>query len=538
MKHIFITGGVVSSLGKGLTSGALGALLECHGFRVELQKFDPYLNLDPGTMSPLQHGEVYVLDDGSETDLDLGHYERFTHAVLSQENSLTAGRIYESVLQKERNGDYLGQTVQVIPHITDEIKSHLRRVGIGTDICITEIGGTIGDIESLPFLEALRQFALEEGHDHVLFLHLTLLPYLRAAEEVKTKPTQQSVAKLREIGIQPDILICRTEQPITPAIRQKISLFCNISPQAVVEERDLQCSIYELPQALHQEKLDSLVLERLHLTSKECHIEDWEKILQQIKQPKHICHIGLIGKYTSYKDAYKSVYEALTHAGIALSCTVKTMAIDSEVLSSEKDCHEQLQALDGILIPGGFGPRGIEGKILAANYARERAIPYFGICLGLQVAVIAFARNILRWAQANSMEFDPQTPHPVIRRMAEQKDTHVRGGSMRLGVMACHLRKGTLAQKTYGKDCISERHRHRYEFNTDFKEDFEQQGMIISGISKNDPDSSAVEILEISKHPWYMAVQFHPEFLSKPWQAHPLFRSFIEAALNYGYPAG
>ncbi|MDR0445088.1 MAG: CTP synthase [Puniceicoccales bacterium] len=532
MKHIFVTGGVVSSLGKGLTSGALGALLECHGLRVELQKFDPYLNLDPGTMSPLQHGEVYVLDDGTETDLDLGHYERFTHAILSRENSLTAGRIYESVLQKERNGDYLGQTVQVIPHITDEIKSHLRRVDTGADLCITEIGGTIGDIESLPFLEALRQFALEEGRENVLFMHLTLLLYLRSAEELKTKPTQQSVAKLREIGIQPDILVCRTEQPITPTIRQKISLFCNVPPQAVVEERDLQHSIYELPHVLHQEKLDALVLQHLQLAPRECHIEVWEKISQQIQQTKPIYHIGLIGKYISCKDAYKSIYEALAHAGIALSCSVKAVAIDSETLLSEKDCHEQLRTLDGILTPGGFGTRGIEGKILAANYAREHAIPYFGICLGMQVAAIAFARNVLQWPHANSTEFDPQTPHPIICRMAGQKDTDVKGGSMHLGAITCHLSAGTLSQKAYGKNYISERHRHRYEFNSTFEEEFQKHGMVITGRCL---DNHAIEILEIPAHPWYVAVQFHPEFLSKPWQAHPLFRSFLQAASHHGH---
>jgi CTP synthase len=482
-------------------------------------------------MSPLQHGEVYVLDDGTETDLDLGHYERFTHAILSKENSLTAGRIYESVLQKERNGNYLGQTVQVIPHITDEIKSHLRRIDTEADLRITEIGGTIGDIESLPFLEALRQFALEEGHENVLFIHLTLLLYLHSAEELKTKPTQQSVAKLREIGIQPDILICRTEQPITSAIRQKISLFCNVPPQAVVEERDLQYSIYELPHVLHQEKLDSLVLQRLQLASRGCRIEVWEKILQQIQRQKPTYHIGLIGKYVSCKDAYKSIHEALAHAGIALSCSVKTVAIDSETLLSEKDCHEPLQMLDGILIPGGFGARGIEGKILAANYAREHAIPFFGICLGMQVAAIAFARHILQWECANSTEFDPQTPYPVICRMEAQKDTAMKGASMRLGAAICHLSEGTLAQKAYEKSCISERHRHRYEFNSIFEEEFQRHGMIISGKCS---DNHAVEILEIPAHPWYVAVQFHPEFRSKPWQAHPLFLSFLQAASHHG----
>jgi CTP synthase len=532
MKYIFVTGGVVSSLGKGLTSGALGALLEGHGFRVELKKCDPYLNLDPGTMSPLQHGEVYVLRDGTETDLDLGHYERFTHATLSREHSITSGRIYESVLQKERNGDYLGQTVQIIPHVTDEIKSRLRCDHASVDLCVTEIGGTIGDIESLPFLEALRQFALEEGRENVLFLHLTLLPYLRAAEELKTKPTQQSVAKLREIGIQPDILVCRTERPITPEMRQKISLFCNVVPQAVVEERDLQDSVYELPHVLHQERLDALVLERLQLKARQEYADIWKDILRQIQKPQHHCRIGIIGKYVSCKDAYKSIYEALAHAGIALSCHVESIAIDSETLESDAALEGVFEDIDAILVPGGFGSRGIAGKIRVANYARERSIPYLGICLGMQMAAIAFARYVMRWSDANSTEFNPQTSYPVIRRMADQKDTDIKGGTMRLGAWPCHLKRGTLAHKVYGTDDISERHRHRYEFHTDFEEDFERRGMIVSGRCH---ENHAVEILEIPQHPWYVAVQFHPEFQSKPWQAHPLFQAFVQAALQYGH---
>jgi CTP synthase len=533
MKYIFVTGGVVSSLGKGLTSGALGALLECYGFRVELKKCDPYLNLDPGTMSPLQHGEVYVLEDGTETDLDLGHYERFTHATLSKKHSLTSGRIYESVLQRERNGEYLGQTVQIIPHVTDAIKERLRAIDETVDLCITEIGGTIGDIESLPFLEALRQFALEEGGENVLFLHLTLLPYLRAAEEVKTKPTQQSVAKLREIGIQPDILVCRTEREISMEMRQKISLFCNVSPRCVVEERDLQYSVYELPHTLHREKLDALVMERLQLIPRQAYVDIWETILQHIREPQHHCRIGLVGKYISCKDAYKSVYEALDHAGIALSCHVETVAIDSEALESV-EAEDLLDGIDAILIPGGFGSRGMEGKIFAANYARERNIPYLGICLGMQVAAIAFARQVMQWSDAHSAEYDPQTSHPVIRRMASQQGTDVKGASMRLGTRLCHLREGTLAHRVYGISDMAERHRHRYEFNVDFAEDFERHGMVVSGRCQDD---EAVEILEISQHIWYMAVQFHPEFQSKPWQAHPLFREFVRSARDHGHAA-
>lgn len=528
MKQIFVTGGVVSSLGKGLTAGALGALLEGHGFRVELKKFDPYLNLDPGTMSPLQHGEVYVLEDGTETDLDLGHYERFTHVVLGRKHSLTSGRIYESVLQKERNGEYLGQTVQTIPHVTDAIKEQLQTEDERADLCITEIGGTIGDIEGLPFLEALRQFALEEGRENVLFLHLTLLPYLRAAEELKTKPTQQSVAKLREIGIQPDILVCRTEREISPDIRKKISLFCNVSPRAVVQERDLQDSVYELPSVLHREQLDALVLERLGLRPRRAYEDIWSDILRRIREPSCHSRIGLVGKYVSCKDAYKSVYEALAHAGIALCCRVEIRAIDAEALESS-EAAELLKDLDGILVPGGFGTRGVEGKIFAANWAREQGIPYLGLCLGMQLAAVAFARRVLGWTEAHSAEFDPQGAYPVIRRLDSQQDTASRGATMRLGSRPCRLKTDSLARRLYGSEEIFERHRHRYEFNRELEEAFESRGMLISGRC---PDGGTVEILELAQHPYYLAVQFHPEFQSKPWQAHPLFRGFLQAALD------
>jgi CTP synthase len=529
MKYVFITGGVVSSLGKGLTAAALGTLLEKRGFRPRLQKFDPYLNVDPGTMNPFQHGEVYVLNDGAETDLDLGHYERFTSAPLDRFNNLTSGQIYESVLQKERRGDYLGKTVQVIPHVTNEIKQRIHSNSEGFDMVITEIGGTIGDIEGLPFLEAMRQFALEVGKENVLFIHVTLVPYLNASGELKTKPSQQSVAKLREIGIQPDILVCRTERTLNNEIRQKLSLFCNIPLDSVIEEKDVDFSIYELPLCLHREKLDSLIIRKLGLGGVEPSMEDWEDIVRRLKFPKHRIKVGVVGKYIDLGDSYLSVFESLTHGGIANDCGVDFVKIDSEALENEPHLG-CLHHLDGIVVPGGFGDRGVQGKVLAARYARENKIPYFGLCLGLQVAIIEYAEAVVGLEGANSTEFDPATPHPVIDIMEDQKALDKKGGSMRLGQYPCQLKEGTVARRAYGEEIIYERHRHRFEFNNAFREKLESKGMIFSGIN---PDRKLVEIVEVADHPWYVGVQFHPEFKSKPNQPHPLFKSFIEAADKY-----
>ncbi len=529
MKYIFITGGVVSSLGKGLTAGALGALLEQRGLTTRIQKFDPYLNVDPGTMSPFQHGEVYVLDDGAETDLDLGHYERFTSGKLSRFNNLTSGQIYESVIRKERRGDYLGKTVQVIPHVTNEIKDRIYAAGQGVNVLITEIGGTIGDIEGLPFTEAMRQFATEVGKANVLFIHMTLLPSLRAAKELKTKPTQQSVAKLREIGIQPDILICRTEQPITEEIREKLSLFCSVPKEAVVEEIDVAHSIYELPHMLKKEGLDRLVTRFLGLDAPAPKLDEWEEVVQRLLNPKHHVRIGMVGKYMDLQDSYLSVNESLDHGGIRNDCAVEVMHIDAEEI--ERDGPEpHLSDLNGILVPGGFGDRGTEGKILASKYARENNLPYFGLCLGMQIAVIDFARNVLGLEQANSEEFDPKTPDPVIHIMDDQKVVEDKGATMRLGACPCYLKKGSFAYNAYEKEEVSERHRHRFEFNNSYREKMEAEGLVISGIN---PQRDLVEIVEVHNHPWYVGVQFHPEFQSKPNKAHPLFASFIEASLNH-----
>ena len=528
MKYIFITGGVVSSLGKGLTAAALGALLEQRGLTTRIQKFDPYLNVDPGTMSPFQHGEVYVLDDGAETDLDLGHYERFTSGKLSRFNNLTSGQIYESVIKKERRGDYLGKTVQVIPHVTNEIKDRIYAAGEGVNVLITEIGGTIGDIEGLPFTEAMRQFASEVGKANVLFLHMTLLPSLKAAGELKTKPTQQSVAKLREIGIQPDILICRTEQPITNEIREKISLFCSVKKDAVIEEQDVAHSIYELPHMLKKEGLDELVISILGLDAPTPKQDDWEEVVHRLLNPKHKIKIGMVGKYMDLQDSYLSVNESIVHGGIRNDCEVEVSHIDAEEI--EKNGPEPLLSeLDGILVPGGFGDRGTEGKIIASKYARENNLPYFGLCLGMQIAVIDFARNKVGLEKANSTEFDPNTPHPVIDIMLDQKNVMEKGASMRLGACPCELKIGSLAAQAYGKEEVSERHRHRFEFNNAYRKQLEDAGLRISGVN---PDRDLVEIIEIENHPWFLAVQFHPEFQSKPNKAHPLFASFIEAALT------
>jgi len=528
VKYIFVTGGVVSSLGKGLTAAALGALLEMRGLRVRIQKFDPYLNVDPGTMSPFQHGEVYVLDDGAETDLDLGHYERFTSGRLSRLNNLTSGQIYESVIQKERRGDYLGKTVQVIPHVTNEIKARINQSGDGVDVLITEIGGTTGDIEGLPFLEAMRQFALEVGPREVLFIHVTLVPFLSAAGELKTKPTQQSVAKLREIGIQPHILVCRCDHPLMPELREKLSLFCNVPVRAVIEERNVDSSIYELPLMLQKEGMDDLVVEMLNLKAPPNPKNIWMEIVRRIKSPRHEVSIGVVGKYIELQDAYKSVYESITHGGIANNAKVNIVRIDAEALEA-KGGMSALAGLDGILVPGGFGERGIEGKIAAVKYAREHGVPYYGLCLGLQVAVIEFARNILHLSGANSTEFNQATAHPVINMMEEQKKIIDKGATMRLGSYECQLVPGTRAARAYKTDSIRERHRHRYEVNNDYVGRLQQAGMKVSG---RNPRRNLVEIIELKDHPWFVAVQFHPEFQSKPSSAHPLFAAFVGAAIK------
>jgi CTP synthase len=527
MKYIFVTGGVVSSLGKGLTAGALGALLEMRGLTVRIQKFDPYLNVDPGTMNPYQHGEVYVLDDGAETDLDLGHYERFTSGALSRANSLTSGQVYESVIEKERRGDYLGKTVQVIPHVTDEIKARILKGGEGVDVLITEIGGTTGDIEGLPFLEALRQFQLDTGRESVLFMHCTLIPYLKAAGELKTKPSQQSVAKLREIGIQPDILVCRSEHPVPVEMRNKLSLYCNVPVNAVVECRDVSFSIYELPLSLAVENLDELVVKRLNLAATPRDLTAWQDIVRRLKEPANHVRIGVVGKYIELQDAYKSVYESLVHGGIANDCGVEIVRIDAEAV--EKDGTADLANLDGILVPGGFGDRGIEGKILAARYAREHSIPYYGLCLGMQIAVIEFARNVLGLADANSTEFAPDTKNPVIDIMEEQKAVKDKGASMRLGSYECRLQPGSHAFAAYHADTVTERHRHRFEFNGKYREQLEKSGLRIGGVN---PKTGLVEIVEVAAHPWFVGVQYHPEFKSKPTRPHPLFAAFIKAALK------
>ena len=515
-------------MGKGLTSGALGALLETRKLKVRIQKFDPYLNVDPGTMSPFQHGEVYVLDDGAETDLDLGHYERFTHGKLSRFNNLTSGQIYEHVLQKERRGDYLGKTVQVIPHVTNEIKARMYAAGEGVDVLITEIGGTVGDIEGLPFLEALRQFSLEVGKNNVLFIHVTLLPYLRAAGELKTKPSQQSVAKLREIGIQPDILVCRTEQPMSEDMRQKLSMFCNVEQKAVIEEMDVKHSIYELPLILAQEGMDSIVVEKLGIDAPESDMTAWNSIVRRLISPKSgECKIAVVGKYIDLQDAYKSIYESLAHAGVGNDCKVNVLRVDSE--SIERDgAAAHLDGVDGILIPGGFGDRGIEGKILAAKYARENKIPYFGICLGMQIAVIEYARDVLGLDGANSAEFNDNTLYPVITIMDEQKSIVDKGATMRLGSYECRLVEGTKALAAYGEMSVRERHRHRYEFNNIYRKRLEDAGLRVARVN---PKRDLVEIVEVVDHPWMVGVQFHPEFQSKPSKPHPLFCAFVGQAL-------
>jgi len=528
-KHIFVTGGVVSSLGKGLTSASIGMLLERRGLRVKLQKLDPYLNVDPGTMSPYQHGEVYVLDDGSETDLDLGHYERFTNGLLSRDSNYTTGQIYLSVIEKERRGEFLGKTVQVIPHVTNEIKSVIAKLADGdTDVVITEIGGTVGDIESQPFLEAIRQFSLDVGKENCLYIHLTLVPYLKAAGELKTKPTQHSVGQLREIGIQPDVLICRTEREISLEDRQKMALFCNVPIEAVVEERDKEFSIYEVPLSLVDNGLDAFIVRRLQLPAAAIDLHEWRDLLHRLRNPKHELSIAVVGKYAEHKDAYKSIYEALDHAGIHHRAQVRIGRIRAEAIEQEGP-ERLLASYDGILIPGGFGERGIEGKIEAIRYARERKIPFFGICLGMQCAVIEYGRNVIGLEGAHSTEFSKDTPHPVICLLDEQEAVTQKGGTMRLGKQPAHLHADGRALDCYKRELIFERHRHRYEFNNDYRQQYAANGMLFSGVS---PDNSLVEIVELLEHPWFLAVQFHPEFKSKPILAHPLFSGFVGAAIE------
>jgi len=531
-KYIFITGGVVSSLGKGVASASIGRLLEARGLKVTLQKLDPYINVDPGTMNPYQHGEVYVTDDGSETDLDLGHYERFTSITTGRDNNITTGRIYESVIRKEREGAYLGSTVQVVPHITDEIKEGIRRVSRGKtlDVVICEVGGTVGDIESLPFLEAIRQLRLEVGRGNAINIHLTLIPYLRAAGELKTKPTQHSVQKLREIGLQPEILLCRTEKPISRGLREKIALFCNVDVDGVIQARDVR-DIYEIPLVFHQQGLDDLIMKFLDLKPERGHdLKDWEEsVVRPSLEPAHgPVRIAVVGKYIELQDAYKSIYEALRHGGIANDSSVEIRRIESEKLE-KKDLAAAFKGVHGILVPGGFGSRGIEGKIKAIRFARENGIPYLGICLGLQTAVIEFARNVLGLKGANSTEFDPQAPHPVISMLAEQRKIKQLGGTMRLGSQPCITKKGTLARQIYRESRVFERHRHRYEFNGLYRDPFAKAGMVVSGYL---PGKRLAEIMEIPGHPFFVGCQFHPELKSKPDRCAPLFRAFVKAALQ------
>lgn len=537
-KYIFVTGGVLSSLGKGLASAAIGALLESRGLTVTIQKLDPYINVDPGTMNPFQHGEVFVTDDGAETDLDLGHYERFTHASLGQGNNFTTGKIYDTVITKERRGDYLGGTVQVIPHITDEIKQCIRQVADGVDVVIVEIGGTIGDIESLPFLEAIRQFKTDVGKENAIYIHLTLVPYIKTAGEVKTKPTQHSVKELRSIGIQPDILLCRADRYLSKEIKAKIALFCNVSQDAVITAKDVDC-IYEVPLLFHKEGLDAKIVELLHIWTRAPRLEPWEDLIKKVNSPKFDVTIAIVGKYVDLTESYKSLNEALSHGGLPNDCRVSLMYVDSEKIQDD-NCGEMLSGANGILVPGGFGFRGIEGKICAVRYARENKIPYFGICLGMHMAVIEFARHVAGMEGAHGEEFDDKSPFPVIYLMKEwydgktgrqeRRDAHSdKGGTMRLGAYPCRLIEGTLAKTAYGQTDISERHRHRFEFNNAYKEKLEENGLSVSGTS---PDGNLVEIVEIADHPWFLGCQFHPEFKSRPMLPHPLFSSFIKAALT------
>ena len=528
-KHVIITGGVVSSLGKGLTTACIGALLEARGLRIRIQKFDPYINVDAGTMNPFQHGEVYVTVDGGETDLDLGHYERYTSAPLSRSSNVTSGRIYQNVISKERKGAYLGGCVQVVPHITNEVKANIRQWdGPEVDVVLSELGGTAGDIEGAAFLESFRQFAYEHGRDNTVFIHLTLVPFLRASGELKTKPTQQSVGILRQIGIQPDMLVCRTEKTITQEMRDKIAMFCNVEKKFVFEERDVENTIYELPQVLHDEGLDDALIARLGLPAGPANLEPWQEVVHTVTNPTATVDVAVVGKYVELKDAYKSVYESIDHAGIANKVEVKIHRINAEELTDE-NVGKRLRGMSGILVPGGFGERGIEGKISAVRFARENKIPYYGLCLGMQIAVIDFARNVAGMADANSSEFSKETTHPVISLLKDQRDLKNMGGTMRLGAQPCKLVEGTVARAAYGTEMVHERHRHRYEFNNDFRSQLIERGLVVSGVN---PELDLVEIVELKDHPFFVGVQFHPEFQSKPLKPHALFTAFVKAAVE------
>ena len=533
-KYIFVTGGVVSSLGKGLAAASIGCLLESRGLKVNLMKFDPYLNVDPGTMSPFQHGEVFVIDDGAETDLDLGHYERFTHAKLSRDNNWTTGRLYEQIIAKERRGDYLGKTVQVIPHVTNEIKAAMKKVAGDVDVVICEIGGTVGDIESLPFIEAIRQMRQELGRDNTLFVHVTLVPFIAAAQELKTKPTQHSVKELLSVGIQPDILLCRTDRFLSKDIKSKIALFCNVEEEAVITAKDV-ASIYEVPIVFAHEEVDTLVLRRLKLEAKDRDLSKWEDLVHRVYNPKDVVRIGIVGKYVEYEDSYKSLKEALVHGALAHNLKLEVNWIEAEGLEAadktDKSYEAQLEEYDGLLVPGGFGKRGIEGMLRAIQYAREKQVPYFGICLGMQTACIEYARNVCGLADANSSEFDPATPHRVIYKLRELRGVEELGGTMRLGAWPCKIEAGTLAYQVYGQTEISERHRHRYEFNREYEETMVANGLRISGST---PDGTYVEMVEIPGHPYFIGCQFHPEFKSKPLEPHPLFKAFVGASYAHG----
>jgi len=527
-KFIFVTGGVVSSLGKGLASASMGSLLEARGYRVTLQKMDPYINVDAGTMSPYQHGEVFVTDDGGETDLDLGHYERFTSVRVTRNHNVTTGKVYFSVIQKERRGDYLGRTVQVIPHITDEIKAAIHRVSGDVDVVIVEVGGTVGDIESLPFLEAIRQFKKDVGKDNVIYVHLTLVPFMQAAQELKTKATQHSVKELRAIGIQPDILLCRTDRYLPPGIKSKIALFCDVEEEAVITAKDVE-TVYEVPLVFHRQGLDDIIVKLLGLEPRSTDLTRWEDVVKRVTSPRHETRIAVVGKYIELKDSYKSLIEALIHGGIANDSRVDVSWVDAEHIERDGPAAH-FADVHGILVPGGFGDRGIEGKIMAVRYARERGVPFFGICLGMQCAVIEFARNVCGLGGANSTEFDPVTPHPVIDLLPEQRGVADKGGTMRLGLYPVVLAEGSSAARIYGQSIIHERHRHRYEVNNDYVKDLEKNGLHFSGIWA---EKQLVEIIEVADHPYFVAGQFHPEFRSRPWDPHPLFAAFVRAALKH-----
>ena len=530
-KYIFVTGGVVSSLGKGLAAASIGCLLESRGLKVNLMKFDPYLNVDPGTMSPFQHGEVFVTDDGAETDLDLGHYERFTHARLSRDNNWTTGRIYEQIITKERRGDYLGKTVQVIPHVTNEIKAAMKKIGAECDVCIVEIGGTVGDIESLPFLEAIRQMRQELGREETVFVHVTLVPWIGAAGELKTKPTQHSVKELLSIGIQPDMLLCRTDRFLSNEMKSKIALFCNVEEKAVITAKDVS-SIYEVPLVFAHEEVDTLLLKYLHREAPPRDLRNWEDLMRRTHHPTDMVHIGIVGKYVEYEDSYKSLKEALVHGATGHSLKLDLTWVEAEGLETE-NYENQLQGFDGILVPGGFGKRGIAGMLNAIRYAREKKVPYFGICLGMQTACIEYARNVCGLTDADSSEFDQGTPHRIIYKLRELRGIDELGGTMRLGAWECKLQEGSLAQKAYGTTNISERHRHRYEFNREYEAVLTGAGLSITGST---PDGTYVEIVEIPGHPYFLGCQFHPEFKSKPLEPHPLFSSFVKASYENRKP--